>query len=72
VADQHHLAQVEGLDELGEVVGVGVQVMAGPGLAGAAMSATVMRDGMAWSSQASAFSGQPWLNRTGCPEPQSL
>jgi hypothetical protein len=27
---------------------------------------------MAWSSQASAFRGQPWLNRTGCPDPQSL
>ena len=27
---------------------------------------------MAWSSQASAFSGQPWLNTTGCPLPQSL
>jgi len=27
---------------------------------------------MAWSSQASALSGQPWLNTTGCPEPQSL
>ena len=23
----------------------------------------------AWSSHASAFSGQPWLNTTGCPAP---
>jgi hypothetical protein len=25
-----------------------------------------------WPSQASAFSGQPWLKTTGCPDPQSL
>jgi hypothetical protein len=45
VADQDHLVQVEGVDELGQVVGVGVQVMAGPGLGRAAMGAAVMSDG---------------------------
>ena len=25
-----------------------------------------------WSSQASPLNGQPWLNTTGCPLPQSL
>jgi len=80
VPDQDHLAQVELLNEPGQVAGVGVQVMAGPGLAGAAVAAAVVGDSpeavvgnqLAWSSQASAFNGQPWLNTTGWPVPQSL
>jgi len=80
VPDQDHLAQVELLDELGQVVGVGVQVMADPGLAGAAVAAAVVGDSpeavvgnqLAWSSQASAFNGQPWENVTTGPSPQSL
>ena len=45
VADQDRVVQVERLDELGEVVGVGVQVVAVPGLAGTPASATVVGDG---------------------------
>ncbi len=39
------VVQVEGLDELGEVIGVGVQVVAVPRLAGTPAAAAVMRDG---------------------------
>jgi hypothetical protein len=38
------LFQVELLHESGKIVGVGVHVVADPGLAGAAMAAAVMRD----------------------------
>ena len=41
-ADQDGALQVERLDKLREVVGIGVHVVAAPGLARAAMSATVM------------------------------
>jgi hypothetical protein len=45
VADQGQVAQVEGVDQAGEVVGVGVHLVAAPGLAGAAVPAPVVRDG---------------------------
>lgn len=41
-ADQDDLVQIKLLDKLDEVVGVGVQVIAVPGLAGAAMAAAVV------------------------------
>jgi hypothetical protein len=44
VADQDRVVQVQGLDELGEVVGVGVEVVAVPGLAGPAAAAAVVGD----------------------------
>jgi hypothetical protein len=44
VPDVHGLLQVQGLDERGEVVGVGVHVVAVPGLARAAVAAAVVRD----------------------------
>src|SRR5262249_2491393 len=40
----HRLREVERLDELGEVVGVGVEIVALPGLTRAAMAAAVMGD----------------------------
>jgi hypothetical protein len=79
VAGMDRVLQVELLDQLGEVVGIGVEVVALPGLARAAVAAAVMGDAAVavrgqeeWSSKASAVSGQPWLNTTGCPVPQSL
>jgi hypothetical protein len=36
--------QIQSLDKFGQVVGVGVQIIAVPGLAGTAMATTVMRD----------------------------
>jgi hypothetical protein len=46
VTDQDHILEVEGVEELGEVVGVGVQVVAIPGLAGAAVAGAVVGDGL--------------------------
>ena len=45
VTDEDRVVQVECLDELGEVIGVGVQVVAVPRLAGAPAATAVMRDG---------------------------
>jgi hypothetical protein len=44
VADMDDILEVELLDKLGEVVGVGIHVVAGPGLARTAMAAAVMGD----------------------------
>ena len=44
MADQDQIAQVERLDQLGQIVGVLVHVVAVPGLVGAAMAAAVMGD----------------------------
>ena len=44
VADQDGVVQVERLDQLREVVGVGVHVVAVPRLAGAAVAAAVVGD----------------------------
>ena len=44
VADVDGVLQVELFDELGEIVGIGVQVVAVPGLAGAAVTAAVVGD----------------------------
>jgi hypothetical protein len=44
VADHHQVAQVELFDELGEVAGVCVHVVAGVRLRGAAVAAAVVRD----------------------------
>ena len=44
VADMDRVLQVERLDELGKVVGIGVEVVAVPRLARPAMPATVMGD----------------------------
>jgi hypothetical protein len=44
VADVDRVLQVELADELGEVVGVGVEVVAVPGLARAAVAAAIVRD----------------------------
>jgi hypothetical protein len=45
VTDQDGVVHVEGLDERGQVIGVGVQVVAVPGLAGPAAAAAVVRNG---------------------------
>ena len=42
--DQNGVVQVEGLDEVGEIIRVGVQVVAIPGLAGPAAAAAVVGD----------------------------
>src|SRR5262249_42656714 len=42
VADQHDVAQVELIDDGGQVVGVGVQVVAFPRLAGTAVAAPIV------------------------------
>ena len=77
----NRVAQVERLDERRQIVGVGVHVVAVPRLARPAVAAPVVGDARGsrcearkniWSSQASALSGQPWLNTTGWPVPQSL
>ncbi len=44
VTDVDGIGELEFLDEFGEVVGVGVEVVAGPGLAGTAMAAPVVGD----------------------------
>src|SRR5438270_10747241 len=44
MADMHRVSQVQRLDERREIVGIGIQIVAVPGLAGAAVAATVMRD----------------------------
>jgi len=44
MADQRRVADVEGFQDRGEVVGVAVHVVAGPGLAGPAVPAAVVRD----------------------------
>ena len=74
------ILQIELSVERREIVGVGVHVIAVPGLAGMAMPTAVMRDHpkallaeeQHLPSQSSAVSGQPWLNTMGCPLPQSL
>jgi hypothetical protein len=43
VADEHHVAQVEVLEQAVQVVGVGVQVVAVPRLRGPAAAAAVVR-----------------------------
>jgi len=45
MAHQHRVVQIERLEERRQVVGVGVHVVALPGLAGAAMAAPIMGDG---------------------------
>ena len=45
MADQHGVMQIERFDERRQIVGVGVHVVAVPGLAGSAMAATVMGNG---------------------------
>src|SRR5437879_2637511 len=45
MAHQHRVFQIERVDECRQIVGVGVQVVAVPGLAGSATAATVMGDG---------------------------
>ncbi|GAB3890549.1 hypothetical protein GCM10029964_062260 [Kibdelosporangium lantanae] len=45
VANQDRVVQVEGVDDRGEVIGVGVQVVAVPGLARPATATAVVRDG---------------------------
>ncbi len=77
VRDQDHVPHPERVDQVVEVVGEGVEVVAVPGLGRAAVPAAVVRDGavatsataFSWSSHASALSGQPWLKTTGCPGP---
>ena len=44
VADEGEVAEVERVDQAGEVVGVGVHLVAVPGLAGAAVAAPVVGD----------------------------
>ena len=44
MADMDRILEIELLDELGEIVGIGVEIIALPGLARAAVAATVMRD----------------------------
>ena len=75
MSDVDGILEVELGDELGEIVGVGVHVVAGPGLAGAAMPAAVVRDAAVAARgeeehlvfEGVGDSGQPWLNTTGCP-----
>ena len=43
-AEQHSILEVERLDERREIVGIGVHLVAVPGLAGAAMAATIVGD----------------------------
>jgi len=45
VTDEDRVVQVKGLDEVGQVVGVGVQVVAVPRLARSAAATAVVRDG---------------------------
>ena len=67
------------VDEGREVVGVGVHLVAVPGLGRAAVAAAVVRDDPVPvlgeeprpASHASALSGQPWLRMTGEPARQS-
>jgi len=78
--DKHDIPHVELFQQLREVVGIGVQVIALPRLARTAVTAPV--EGYAavptrcqeehLSSNASALSGHPWLNTIGSPVPQSL
>src|SRR5262249_61674809 len=42
--DVDGVSQIELLDQLGEIIGISIEVVAVPGLAGAAMPAAVMRD----------------------------
>src|SRR5438874_1946307 len=44
MADMHRVSQVQRLDERREIVGISIQIVAVPGLAGAAVAAAVMRD----------------------------
>src|SRR5205807_5857896 len=44
MADMHRISQIERCDECREVIGIGIQIVAVPGLAGSAVAATVMRD----------------------------
>ena len=45
MADVDHVLKIEVCDQLGKVIGIGIKIVAVPGLAGAAMAATVMGDG---------------------------
>ncbi|KAG0900219.1 hypothetical protein G6F32_017344 [Rhizopus arrhizus] len=44
MADQDRVLQVQRVDHRGQVVGVGIHVVAVPGLAGAAVAAAVVRN----------------------------
>ena len=65
--------QVERFDQRRQIVGIGVHIIAGPRLAGAAMAATIMGDAaIAALGQKEHLvlpgirvSGQPWLKTTG-------
>ena len=45
MADVDHVLEIEVRDQFGKVFGIGIKIVAMPGLAGAAMPATVMGDG---------------------------
>jgi hypothetical protein len=79
VADVDGIFEVEVADEFGEIVGVGVEVVAVEGLARpwprrswATQRKPWLTRKFIWSSKSSEFKGQPWLKTTGCPDPQSL
>ena len=80
VADVDCVFQIKRPYELREVVGVGVHVVAVPGLTRSAVSAAVVRDAAVASGGQKkhlVFPGvcaqrPPWLKTTGHPLPQSL
>src|SRR6266700_1197980 len=45
MTDEHRVSQIECFDECCQIIGVGIQVVAVPGLAGSPVSATIMGDG---------------------------
>ena len=72
--------QVERIDKRCQIVCLGIHVAAVPRLDRPAMATPVMGDtakpvggqNISWSAQASELDGQPWLQTTGWPAPQSL
>jgi hypothetical protein len=80
MTDVDGVLQLEVLDQLRQVVGVLVHVLALPRLARAAVAAAVMGDdAIAMRGQEKRLvlegvgaGGQPWLKTMGCPVPQSL
>lgn len=77
VSENALMRKVEGGHRLRQVVGIGVEVVALPWLAGASVAALIMGDTAiavcgrknTWSSNASALNGPPWRKTAGCPFP---
>jgi len=64
VPDQHRVVQVEGFDQVRQVIGLGVHVVAGQGLPGPAVAAAVVGDGAVAAGRPRSTLGRPARRRS--------